>query len=370
MLSPVLLAPAMTAPDLTPYLSQQTLVLAVSGGSDSLALLHLAHRAVSGSGNHSARLVAVTIDHALRPESASESRMVAQLCAALGIEHQTMVWSGDKPATGLAMAARLARHRLLAEAARSLGARVVLTGHTRDDQAETVLMRGQRGDGRGLAGIAPATLFEQEIWFARPLLHESRETLRDFLRGEGAGWIDDPSNDNPAYERVRWRQHIAGAPDREAKVAEAIRIAEAAGRARAEMAARIAERIDAHVRLVDQRLNVDWASLEKDDPAAAIETLRVLLAVVGGAQQLPALDKTRQLVERLSRAGGRHSLARVVVSRRSDRLSLVAERRTGAPLPPAPTSPWAHFLPSFDLEAARTVARLLGLSPLPALPGT
>src|SRR6185369_1270232 len=114
------------------------LVLAVSGGPDSLALMWLAAR-WRRTLKRGPELIAVTVDHGLRPEAAREARDVRKLAAALDVPHRTLRWTGDKPATGLPAAARAARYRLLAKAAKSAGATHILTGHTQDDQAETLL---------------------------------------------------------------------------------------------------------------------------------------------------------------------------------------------------------------------------------------
>jgi len=133
------------------------LVLAVSGGPDSLALMWLAarwRRALS----RGPRLIAVTVDHGLRPEAAREARDVKRLAQTLDVPHRTLRWTGAKPNTGLPAAARAARYRLLAKAAQASGATHVLTAHTRDDQAETLLMRILRGSGiAGLAAMARET---------------------------------------------------------------------------------------------------------------------------------------------------------------------------------------------------------------------
>ena len=183
--------------------------LAVSGGSDSLALLHLAHQWARPRG---AKLLVLTVDHRLRPAAAAEAAEVARLAGELGLAHQTLAW--DAP-VGRQSAARRARHALLAGALRAAGGHLLLTGHTADDQAETVLMRARQGSGwYGLAGMRALSLSPvwpegEGVWIARPLLGETREDLRTWLDGQGGGWIEDPSNTNPAFERVRVRARLA-----------------------------------------------------------------------------------------------------------------------------------------------------------------
>jgi len=113
------------------------ILVAISGGSDSTGLLLALHEASIGSGDQ-VRLSAVTVDHALRPESADEAKKVATLCAGLGIFHAVRRWEDQKPASGLAEASRLARYHLIAGVADTMSADVIVTGHTRGDQRETV----------------------------------------------------------------------------------------------------------------------------------------------------------------------------------------------------------------------------------------
>jgi tRNA(Ile)-lysidine synthase len=150
-------------------------------------------------------LVAVTVDHGLRPEAAREARDVKRLARSLEVAHRTLRWTGTKPNTGLPAAARAARYRLLAQAARSNGATHILTAHTRDDQAETLLMRMLRGS--GIAGLAAMTrVSEREgLWLARPLLNVSKAQLVATLNRARINFADDPTNRDVSYTRPRLR---------------------------------------------------------------------------------------------------------------------------------------------------------------------
>jgi tRNA(Ile)-lysidine synthase len=180
------------------------LVLAVSGGPDSVAMMWLAARwrRAMAQGPH---LVAVTIDHGLRPEAAREARGVKHLAKSLELPHRTLRWSGAKPKTGLPAAARDARYRLLAKAARAAGATHVLTAHTRDDQAETLLMRMARGS--GIAGLAAMARQSQRdgVVLARPLLQVPKARLVATLKQAKIGFADDPTNRDTGFTRPRLR---------------------------------------------------------------------------------------------------------------------------------------------------------------------
>lgn len=175
--------------------------LAVSGGGDSMAMLHLAHRA-------GLRPYVATVDHGLRAASADEARMVAQICAELGLAHVTLHWRTWDQRGNLQQAASRARRALLADWARAQGLSSVAFAHTRDDLAETFLMRLARGAGvDGLAAMRPSW-HEHGIQFLRPLLAASRDDLRAFLRSIDAKWIDDPSNEMDRFDRVRVRKAL------------------------------------------------------------------------------------------------------------------------------------------------------------------
>jgi tRNA(Ile)-lysidine synthase len=182
-------------------------VLAVSGGTDSTALLLLAARWRDEGG--AVPLSVATIDHGLRPESVGECARVAALAARYGLRCRILRWEGSKPSSRLQERARQARLGLLAKAAEEAGADAVALAHTRDDQAETVLMRLAHGSGPdGLAGMRPVTL-HHGMTFLRPLLRRSRADLAALLRAAGLAPIEDPSNDDPRYERVRARRLLA-----------------------------------------------------------------------------------------------------------------------------------------------------------------
>ena len=180
------------------------IVLAVSGGPDSIALMWLAARWRRVLAR-APRLIAVTVDHGLRPEAAREARDVKRLAKELDLPHRTLRWTGAKPKTGLPAAARAARYRLLARAAQASGATHILTAHTRDDQAETLLMRMLRGSGiAGLAAMARET--EREgVWLARPLLDIPKSQLIATLKRAKIAFADDPTNRDTAFTRPRLR---------------------------------------------------------------------------------------------------------------------------------------------------------------------
>jgi len=194
---------------LIPLKAGDAIGVAVSGGGDSMALLDLAR---AWCNRRKVELCAVTVNHGLRPEAAGEAEMVAAFCASRGIAHDTLCWTGWDGRGNLQSAAREARRVLLAEWAKAKGLRAVLVGHTADDQAETVLMRLARGSGvDGLAGIPART--GGDIPFLRPLMGVGRTELRDYLIAEGIAWVDDPSNDDEAFDRVRARKMMEALAD-------------------------------------------------------------------------------------------------------------------------------------------------------------
>ncbi len=204
----------------------------MSGGGDSLALLLVAADRARDGGT---TLIPVTIDHGLRTESASEAEIIAERARRLGLDPVIIRWEDAKPERGLQAAARDFRLRSFARLAREHGATTILLGHTLDDQAETVWRRLVAGGGfdalSGMSHSDPLPLWPQGrgLRLVRPLLGVRRAALRDWLTRRGERWIDDPSNDNPAFSRVVDRQVLARLerhgfdPARLARLADAIR---------------------------------------------------------------------------------------------------------------------------------------------------
>ena len=412
------------------FSSHRRVIAAVSGGSDSTGLLVLLKEFLGGLPAEP-EIVAVTVDHGLRAESALEAEKVKALCAQMNIPHVTKVWRGAKPLTGIQAGAREARYALLADAALEAGASLVLTGHTEDDQIETVFMRAARGEGPGLAGIAPATMafndhdFGGPLWFGRPLLAARRGDVRDALTRRGVNWIDDPSNVNPDFERAAVRQSLAHSG---AELFEDIRARQSTrARDRAALSERAAAMIDAHAREIAPGLLLISEALSREpDGEAAAEALRILSALAGGSSKMMDVERAAGLMSR-SASGEpfKATVSRALLDRRRQGLFIVRERRglaepqagnydnrfviaqifrtpaneasfvfpgietvntSGAPdslwrqaraLTPevsggAPMrrllNPWPLRVPLFDLPAASALARLTGTTPFPLPP--
>ncbi|MGX1785988.1 tRNA lysidine(34) synthetase TilS [Bosea sp. NPDC055332] len=256
--------------------SEDALIVAVSGGPDSVALLAML---AEWAGQGRPLLLAVTVDHGLRAEAAQEALMVGELCAGLGVEHRTKRWLGHKPQTAVQEKARAARYALLAEEARAFGATAIVTAHTLDDQAETLLMRMAAGSGlAGLAGMAPRSA-ANGIVLARPLLGIGKSRLVATCAARKLSFVRDPSNDDPRFTRIRWRSLL---PDLAGAGLTAGRLGQLAGRlARADEALdRLAVRALAALPAGDEagRHWLDFARLCQEPEEIVIRGLALAIA--------------------------------------------------------------------------------------------
>jgi tRNA(Ile)-lysidine synthase len=283
------------------------LVLAVSGGPDSTALLLLMARWRRAL-NVGPKLLAVTVDHGLRPASAAEARTVKTLARRLGVPHRTVRWQGKKPTTGLQQAARDARYRLLAAAAKSAQASAVVTAHTLDDQAETVLLRMSRGSGlSGLGAMAresPLPASGHKIVLVRPLLDMPKARLIATLARAKIEFAQDALNRDPRFTRARLRE-LMPALAREGLSARSL--ARLAGRLRRADAALEMAVEDAMERLFQKPLSDSGAVVldaEKFVRLPAEVALRLLGRAIArvGAQGAIRLGKLENLYEGLANA--------------------------------------------------------------------
>jgi tRNA(Ile)-lysidine synthase len=180
----------------------QHVLVACSGGPDSTVLLHVLHRLRNELG---ITLRAASIDHGLRPESGIEIRQVAKLAQSLGVPFTAGAVKLEAPEASLQARARELRYAALRDIAASQSATAIAVGHTRDDQAETVLARLLRGAGiHGLRGIEP----RRQDSVIRPLIDCSRAEVRGYAEGRGLPFVDDPSNHQRSFERVRLRHEL------------------------------------------------------------------------------------------------------------------------------------------------------------------
>ncbi|MEZ2220246.1 tRNA lysidine(34) synthetase TilS [Rhizobium sp. RCC_161_2] len=303
------------------------ILVAISGGSDSTGLLAALAEHLKSLPNSDVTLSAATIDHGLRAEAAEEAREVAAFCASLRIAHVIRQWEGEKPKNGIMAAAREARYGLLADIAAEISANVIVTAHTIDDQRETLAMRAARlGEGEAGAGtgIAEAMLFDRRIWIVRPFLACRRVDIRAYLTGRDTSWLDDPSNDDVRYERVRTRRRLSDDP---------MQISLPDDATRALLSVEAARWLDEHVRIHAGVLcAIDRAAFAADG-AVISYALSYLAAAIGGEPYGPGRERMRRILNFIGEGRpGRRTAGGVVFDLRRDGLYLMRESRDIRPL--------------------------------------
>lgn len=398
----------------------KSLMVAVSGGSDSTGLLLAFHYVLQEPEFAHFALCAATVDHQLRDESKTEALGVQALCLSFQIPHVIKTWDSAKPKSGLSEASRRARYHFLVQAASELGADVILLGHTMGDQLETVKMRQLRSaeaDNIGLAGMAEAVLVNRVIWACRPFLSVTRQEIRDYLMAIGHGWFDDPSNESDKYERVRIRKAL----DK-----DQFEFSDTASEGRATLAGQAALWFETAVTMVTPFVACVKREMIVEEPNVARYALSYLSAILGGkAFGLSSQQSTALLEIASSGANTRFTANRCVLDFRKDQLFIYREARNlpkkvsnineptlwderlwllpsdgenldvaslietnlpasirntltstmpfeaGTPVAlrivPA-LRPYDEFLPSFDLPFAKVVNAAFGRNPYPALP--
>ncbi len=274
-------------------------LLAVSGGPDSMALMALA------AGLDSAPPLAVaTVDHGLRSGSAAEADMVASAAASLGLAHTTLAWTGPKPSTGIQEAAREARYALLAGEARRLGFSHIATAHHADDQAETLLMRLAAGSGiAGLAGMRERSLREG-LALLRPLLGVEKARLVATCRARGVPFVEDPSNSDPRYGRTRARAVLESLSGDGLSASRLARLAARAARADDALALFAESALaEAGLRRTGCVAQVDWRALASQPAEIRLRALEILIRSTGESGPAMRLERLEALLAALDAAG-------------------------------------------------------------------
>ncbi|WP_273755015.1 tRNA lysidine(34) synthetase TilS [Bartonella sp. MM73XJBT.G] len=349
------------------FIQCRRVILAVSGGSDSLALMFLVKEYLDTL-SIPLEIIAVTVDHQLRKESAREAETVAEICHDHHIKHITVRWEGKKPKTHIASSARIARYNLLVQEAQKQRASLIMTGHTFNDQVETYQMRSQRlqksrgglqksrgalrsevgamcdedharetreniaekNDGilyeRGLSCIPRESLLHRKVRLIRPLLGVKRQTLRNYLSVQGKVWIDDPSNEDRSFERVRVRQSLP--PQKLADIAQKINQAALRRRQHAQNIADLILALDITVQYGRCFIKKPASLLHKH--ACFPFVVGLFAVLMGGGFYLLPSKKLSMLVQKLSLHSSekrRFTYAGCVIEYNKDGIALWREKR-------------------------------------------
>jgi tRNA(Ile)-lysidine synthase len=314
------------------------LLIAVSGGPDSMALL-----ALLAEWPQRPKLAAATVDHGLRAEGVTEAAMAAEFCQRLGIPHTTLTWTGEKPATGLQEAARDVRYALLARHAQHLDLSHLVTAHHADDQAETVLMRLVAGSGiGGLSGMRARTQ-KDSAQHVRPLLGIPKVRLVATCKARNIPFVEDPSNTSERFGRSRIRRVMTALQGEGLTTERLNRLAARAARAdKALEAATSAVMQTADIRTTDCVVQIDWNAVSPAPQEIRLRVLETLLRQSKSAYAPLKLERLEALLDALDhafhqKARLRRSIAdRIVTLQGHGRLTITAApaRRRGTDLDP------------------------------------
>jgi len=332
--------------------------VAVSGGGDSMALLHLM---MQWAKVQNRTLKIATVDHKLRPEAADEAADVAAFCHAQGIAHQTLCWEDWNGQGNLQQAARLARKDLLAQWAQQNGLSAVCLGHTQDDQAETFLMRLARGSGvDGLAAMARKT-GSNPVWL-RPLLGVSRSELREYLQRHGVSWINDPSNDDESFDRIKFRKAqdmldgLGLTRKRLAQTADAMQLARHALEVETQNLAQSCVTVSEL-----GCVTIDFIQLAQASEELRLRLLSHAIKWVSGAHFRPRLTALKETYANLVR-GTAQTLGGCYFCFQAPDLLLVLRETAAMPQTPVSDQPYDHrwqveFTKSYDHLLVRSVGK-------------
>lgn len=273
-----------------------SIAIAVSGGADSMCLAYLAK---------SLNVLALVVDHQLRPESRQEADATVERLGSLGISAEVLTWHHDEtPSSNIQAAAREARYRLMSDRCRKLGIKTLITAHHMDDQAETFLLRLNRGSGlAGLAGMAGKRNLEGSLQLVRPFLDYSKQQLIDVLLHSGVEWIDDPSNTSETFDRVKARKLLKEPPLEGLNSARLAQTASALGRARRAIEFYVAKCLDDYVEFHEAGYaSFSPTSLTTVPEEIGLRALAHLIRFGSGQPYGPRFTKLVRLYEDLSQS--------------------------------------------------------------------
>jgi len=301
--------------------------LAVSGGSDSMGLARLiADARESVEAIADADITVLTVDHGLRAAAAEAAARVGRWSRQLGFDHVPLHCRETLPTSWVQAAAREERYRLMTEWCLGQGADVLLVAHTLDDQAETVLMRLARGSGvDGLSAMAPLVV-QNGVTVARPLLGVSRNDIRSYLAALDQPWIEDPSNDDVRFERVRVRNALPALADLGLTPQALATTARRLQRARAMLDGAAGQAMSRHVRAYDAGFCVvESALLSAEHEEIVLRVLARCLCAVGGEPYPPRQAALEGLLEALSAGPCRRTLAGCAIGQTDEAITITRE---------------------------------------------
>lgn len=276
-------------------INDEVIAAGVSGGADSLALIF---RLEEWAKANNRKVVALTVDHGLRVESGQEALYVADLMKQYGIEHHILVWEGSKPTKGIEAEARAVRYQLLGKWCQENQVKVLATGHHQRDQAETFLLRLQRGSGlSGLSGILPVSN-RDGLMIIRPQLENTPQELKDFLIAKGIAWVEDPSNQCEDFQRVKIRNYL---PQLEKEIGISVEClagtADVLARTRAYMEEQVEQVVRDNVRYLEKNCGaiVSKKSLDEMHEEIRYRLLALLIKKIGKRDYTPEAEDVLRL---------------------------------------------------------------------------
>ncbi|WP_170572899.1 tRNA lysidine(34) synthetase TilS [Ruegeria atlantica] len=335
--------------------------IAVSGGGDSVALMHLLQDIAQFE---QVALYSATVDHGLRPEAEAEAAWVAEQAAILGIPHETLIWWGWDGAGNLQDQARQARYRLLKDWAKRNEMTAIALGHTADDQAETVLMRlGRTAGVTGLSGM-PYIRERDGITLLRPMLGITRKSLRGFLSAGNVDWIEDPSNHDSKFDRIKAREALSGLAPLGISAQSLARVAENLAQAR-EALDRYTQESARKVAVVDGGdVCIDRSGFELLPSEIQRRLIIGIIAWIAGQGYPPRSAAVDQVVAAV-RDGLAMTLSGCLVIPKGDKTWFCRELNAVATQAAAPTEVWDNRWVLSGPEASGVEVRALGEAGLP-----